>query len=50
MKINTINHIYKLCDKCVTHTDSIKYEGVRSGTTFFFQSFKLLEPILAVTY
>jgi len=27
-KINTINHIYKLCDECITPTDCIKDLGI----------------------
>ena len=38
-----------MCDICISHTDSIKDLGVLLGTTFFFQSLKMLGFIHAFT-
>jgi hypothetical protein len=49
-KISTINPVYKLCDKCITHSDSIKDLVDLLGSTFFFQSLKILWHTHALTY
>ena len=49
-KFNTVNLIYKPCNKCLTHTDSIKDLGLHLVTTFFFQSLKMLGLIHALKY
>ena len=49
MKNNTINHIYKLCDRCVTHSTAWNMREFFWVLHSFFQSFKLFGLPLAVT-
>jgi hypothetical protein len=48
-KNNTIVHIYKLCDKCITDFESIKNLGTMC-TAFFMHHSKMFAMIQALTH